>query len=199
VADVQQHPDPALSRRRRLIVACSMTCAAGFAPALAMAAGAVGTVQINQAVRPIDVVDAVRPIDLKDAVVPLEVQSTHGATSVITVSSDVLFGFNQAALTSQALRTIANLARRIPQRPGITIRVDGYTDSLGTAAYNDTLSRRRAAAVAAALERDLGSAATKVVATGHGEADPVAPNQLNGKDNPAGRAKNRRVTVGFPH
>ncbi len=175
-----------------------MIFAAAFAAALAVAAGTVGPEQLGEAVQPMDVTDAVLPIDLR-AIEPLEVQRTRGATSVITVSSDVLFAFNQATLTPPALRTIANVATRLPHRAGITIHVDGYTDSIGSDAYNDTLSRRRAATVAAALERDLGSAAPKIVATGHGEADPVAPNEVNGKDNPAGRARNRRVTIAFPH
>lgn len=38
----------------------------------------------------------------------------------------------------------------------------------------------------------------RIVARGHGAADPVAPNTVNGKDNPAGRARNRRVTIAFP-
>jgi len=197
-----------LSPRRRLIVACALTCSATVAPALALAAGTVGSTQINASVLPLDVTDAVLPIgvtdavlpiDVKTAVIPLEVESTHGATSVITVSSDVLFAFNQATLTPQALRTIANLARRIPHRPGITVHVDGYTDSIGSSAYNQTLSQRRAAAVAAELKRDLGAGTPAIDARGHGEADPVAPNVVDGKDNPAGRAKNRRVTVAFPH
>jgi outer membrane protein OmpA-like peptidoglycan-associated protein len=149
-------------------------------------------------VLPINVANAVLPIELKDAVIPLEVQSTHGATRVISVSSDVLFAFNKATLTPQALRTLADLARRIPRRPRITVHVDGYTDSIGSAADNDSLSQRRAAAVAAALKRDLGPTGPAIVARGHGEADPVAPNEPSGNDNPAGRAKNRRVTIAFP-
>jgi OOP family OmpA-OmpF porin len=37
-----------------------------------------------------------------------------------------------------------------------------------------------------------------VSSRGHGEADPVAPNSVNGEDNPSGRALNRRVTIAFP-
>lgn len=197
-----------MTPRRRLIVACALTFTATVAPALALAAGTVGSAQINasvlpldvtNAVLPLDVTDAVLPIELKSAVIPLEAESTHGATSVITVSSDVLFAFDKAALTPQALRTIANLAGRIPHRPGLTVHVDGYTDSIGTSAYNQTLSQHRAAAVAAALKRDLGAGAPAIDARGHGEANPVAPNEVNGKDNPPGRAKNRRVTIAFPH
>jgi OmpA-OmpF porin, OOP family len=188
-----------LRPHRRLIAACAIILVAAFAPARALAAGAVGQAQIKEAVLPINVADAVFPIDLKDAVIPLEIQRTHGATSVVTVSSDVLFAFNQATLTPQALRTIARLAGQIPRRAGITVHVDGYTDSIGSAAYNDALSQRRAAAVAAALRRDLAPGGPAIVARGHGEADPVAPNAVGGKDNPEGRAKNRRVTLAFPH
>jgi outer membrane protein OmpA-like peptidoglycan-associated protein len=53
--------------------------------------------------------------------------------------------------------------------------------------------------VAAALRRRLGGATPGLVVRGHGEADPVAANQhKDGSDNPAGRARNRRVTITFP-
>jgi DNA-binding response OmpR family regulator len=76
------------------------------------------------------------------------------------------------------------------------ILVDGYTDSIGSADYNLGLSRRRAAAVQQALRAAL-AGAPRIVTTGHGEADPVAPNTQNGHDNPAGRAQNRRVVISF--
>ena len=189
-----------MSPRQRLAVLCVVTSTVAFTPPVAVAAGTVGPAQINAAVLPINVADAVLPIDLGGSVQPLEVQRTQGSTSVITVSADVLFAFDTATLTPPAIRTIANVARRIPHRPGITIHVDGYTDPIGTRGYNQSLSQRRAAAVVTTLKRAIGGAGARIVAAGHGPDDPVAPDTTtDGKDNPAGRAKNRRVTIGFPH
>jgi OOP family OmpA-OmpF porin len=61
---------------------------------------------------------------------------------------------------------------------------------------NIDLSRQRAAAVVTALSADgLG---TPLIARGFGESQPVAPNAVNGKDNPAGRQLNRRVELLIP-
>ena len=79
------------------------------------------------------------------------------------------------------------------------MRVTGYTDSRGSDAYNLGLSRRRAAAVTAALHAELGTDAPRLSTRGRGEADPVAPNaKPDGTDSPRGRARNRRVEVVFP-
>ncbi len=74
-----------------------------------------------------------------------------------------------------------------------TIYVDGYTDSIGSAAYGQVLSQRRARVVADYLTSHLGNADVHVVATGYGEADPVASNATA-----AGRQANRRVTITLP-
>lgn len=73
----------------------------------------------------------------------------------------------------------------------------GHTDSIGTPAYNRGLSTRRARAVQAELRRALGGGAPPVSARGRGESDPVAANTEGGEDNPAGRARNRRVVISF--
>ena len=73
--------------------------------------------------------------------------------------------------------------------------VEGHTDSIGSDAYNQKLSERRAENVASALESG-GVSAEKVTAKGYGKRYPVAPNSNpDGTDNAAGRAKNRRVEV----
>ena len=69
-----------------------------------------------------------------------------------------------------------------------SLRIDGYTDSTGDAAYNQGLSQRRADAVRRGLLAT--SDALTIVARGHGEADPVADNATD-----SGRQQNRRVTI----
>lgn len=135
-------------------------------------------------------------LPLPRSITPLQSESASNGRVTVTLSSDVLFEFDKATLTADARRRIAELAARIRQTSG-TVRVDGYTDAKGTPAYNLRLSKARAAAVKAALEQELSGSGVRVTAIGHGEANPVAPNTIGGKDNPAGRAKNRRVTVTF--
>jgi len=109
----------------------------------------------------------------------------------------VLFAFDRASLGHDAGVLLDDTAGSIDARAHEPVAVDGYTDSKGADAYNLRLSRRRAETVQNALRQRLGSARA-LRAIGHGEADPVAPNTKDsGEDNPAGRRRNRRVTIGF--
>jgi OOP family OmpA-OmpF porin len=148
-------------------------------------------------------------VDIELPVVDLEYEtasrddSIHTAESskqvTVTLAADGLFRFDKAAVGPRARSRIAEVTARIGQADPQSISIDGYTDAKGSGAYNLALSRRRAEAVAAALRRGLGSATPRLVVRGHGEADPVAANtRRNGADNPAGRARNRRVTIVFP-
>lgn len=74
--------------------------------------------------------------------------------------------------------------------PGAKIRLDGYTDSMGTDVYNIKLSEKRATTVMNHLIKEAGVERSNITAVGHGEADPVADNRTA-----EGRAKNRRVEV----
>jgi outer membrane protein OmpA-like peptidoglycan-associated protein len=134
-------------------------------------------------------------LDLTGTVEALQTETGDGPLTKITISSDVLFAFDKAALTPVATRHLARIAERLRTATG-TVRVDGYTDAKGTNAYNAGLSRQRAESVKRELDRILGGTPA-IAATGHGEADPVAPNTEGGKDSPGGRAKNRRVVIRF--
>ena len=116
----------------------------------------------------------------------------------VTLAADVLFRFDRASLSPKARSRIEEVADRISEADPDEIRIDGYTDAKGSDAYNLRLSRRRAAAAAAALTRAVGSGAPRTATKGHGEANPVAANtKKDGSDNPRGRARNRRVTITF--
>lgn len=128
---------------------------------------------------------------LEESVVPLEHEEQNGAATTLRISSDVLFEFDSATLTPQARTHLARIAARLT---GGRTQVAGHTDSLGSPAYNKALSRRRAAAVKAEL---AGLGVKGLTARGYGETDPVAPNEVGGKDNPLGRAENRRVEIVF--
>jgi outer membrane protein OmpA-like peptidoglycan-associated protein len=109
-----------------------------------------------------------------------------------TLSGDVLFAFESAALRPAAASVLRRLLPTLAASKG-TIKVAGYTDSTGSAAANGPLSEERAAAVARWIEAEAGIPAHRVETHGHGEVDPVASNTTA-----AGRAKNRRVVVVIP-
>lgn len=138
--------------------------------------------------------DHVYDINIDDSTQTLKTEKHVGGKTAVTINSDVLFDFDKATLTAAAKKTLDGVAGRLGKAEG-AIRVDGYTDSKGGDAYNLSLSKRRAAAVRTYLAGKLSGKTIR--AAGHGEANPVAPNTRNGKDDPDGRAKNRRVTLRF--
>jgi outer membrane protein OmpA-like peptidoglycan-associated protein len=112
----------------------------------------------------------------------------------VTLNSDLAFAKNSAALSTAAKAKVAKLARQIKAaRLRGTVHINGYTDSLGSAAHGLTLSQDRAQAVAQYLRSQLGGYQIPIVAVGHGEDDPIASN-----DTEAGRQQNRRVTITLP-
>ncbi len=113
----------------------------------------------------------------------------------VTLASDVLFEFGKATLTAKARKLLAGVADQLGSGSSGPVAVTGYTDDKGTNAVNEPLSRRRADAVVAALKTRPTAAGLRYVAAGRGSADPVAPNTVQGHDDPAGRALNRRVTI----
>jgi outer membrane protein OmpA-like peptidoglycan-associated protein len=112
----------------------------------------------------------------------------------LDLSTDVLFDRGSAVLSGRARSAIAEVARVMRARDvrGV-VRVNGYTDNLGSAAYGMTLSRQRAEAVAAALRPQLRGVQVTLRSQGLGEANPVASNATE-----TGRQRNRRVTIVLP-
>jgi outer membrane protein OmpA-like peptidoglycan-associated protein len=125
--------------------------------------------------------------------IPTEIRQTP--RGVVVISRNVLFSFDSDALTPQARREIERMAFVLnhPQAAARRITLEGHTDAIGTEVYNLDLSRRRAEGVAQELVA-RGVQRDRLSAEGFGKQRPVAPNTLpDGKDNPAGRALNRRV------
>ncbi|MBD7920551.1 OmpA family protein [Xanthomonas bonasiae] len=112
---------------------------------------------------------------------------------LITLNDRVLFDFDKSQIRADAATVLDTLATALGTVQARDLEVGGHTDSKGSDDYNQVLSERRAAAVLEALRaRGL---ALKASAKGYGESRPVAPNQLQGQDNPAGRQLNRRVEI----
>ena len=111
---------------------------------------------------------------------------------VVTLEDRVLFDFDRSEIRPDAAKVLDALAAALGKIPVRTLEVRGHTDAKGSEDYNQALSMRRASAVSAALrDRGAGGATAK----GYGESQPVAPNELGGRDNPAGRQLNRRVEI----
>lgn len=107
----------------------------------------------------------------------------------VTLSGEVSFAFDSAALTPAAEVTLDDVAQRLREHTDVRIRIEGHTDSRGSAQYNLRLSEQRAQAVLDYLQSQ-GVDSTRMSAVGHGEERPVASN-----DTDEGRALNRRVEI----
>jgi outer membrane protein OmpA-like peptidoglycan-associated protein len=117
----------------------------------------------------------------------LETRDT--ARGLIVNMSDVLFDFNKYTLRPAAREKLAKISGIILSHPGLRLEVDGYTDSIGSDAYNLKLSDSRAGAVQQYLVQE-GIAQDNVTARGFGKDNPVASNNTA-----SGRQSNRRVEL----
>ncbi|OZY60566.1 hypothetical protein CJF39_05095 [Pseudomonas lundensis] len=130
-------------------------------------------------------------LDARDAQIKqlrgLNAKQTERGTLV--TFGDVLFDFDQASLKANSRDSVTTLANYLIKNPDRKVIVEGYTDSKGSAAYNQGLSERRANAVKNALVR-AGVEPSRIVAQGYGKEYPVADNASS-----SGRAQNRRVEV----
>lgn len=101
---------------------------------------------------------------------------------------DVLFEFDSSRLTGGARSIVRDIAK-VARDSGRNLAVEGHTDSVGTAQYNQRLSEQRADEVADELE-SLGISRRAISSRGFGKSRPVASNSTA-----EGRSKNRRVEV----
>ena len=116
----------------------------------------------------------------------------------IELPADILFDFDRSDIRAEAAIALAAAADIIRASAKGTVRIDGHTDSKGTAAHNQTLSSGRAQSVKAWLVENGGLAKVKFVLKGFGATKPAAPNtKADGSDDPAGRQLNRRVEIVF--
>lgn len=127
-------------------------------------------------------------------------QGGSATQGVVSLAADVLFEFDSATLTPASQAVVSQAAQILADKadPSQPVAVIGYTDAKGSDSYNADLSRRRAQAVADALEANPGAAKLTLQPQGRGAADPVAPNaRPDGADDPEGRALNRRVELSY--
>ncbi|MFZ7110860.1 MAG: OmpA family protein [Desulfatiglandales bacterium] len=113
----------------------------------------------------------------------------EGNLLAITFKSDFVFGTDSAQINPGLMPEIQRIARIMAEYPQTLIRVEGHTDSTGTAAYNMKLGQRRADAVRDLLIQN-GVAPERMEAVSFGEDQPIADNTT-----PEGRQLNRRVEI----
>jgi len=109
-------------------------------------------------------------------------------TDVAEITLAVKFDTNKAIVKPEYFDEIKRVATFMNQYENTKVVVVGHTDARGSASYNQALSERRAAAVAAVLVREHGVSSSRVSSRGAGESAPIASN-----DTEEGRAQNRRV------
>ena len=107
----------------------------------------------------------------------------------IDINTPILFDFNKSSIHISSYPLLNEASKELREENDLYIRVDAYTDAIGSAAYNQKLSIRRADAVRAYL-KSKGVNTAKVKVYGHGKTDPVASN-----DTEEGRSKNRRAVM----
>ena len=122
------------------------------------------------------------------------ISDPNGFGFTIGLAGDYLFGFDESALTEEAREALSEVLVLYNEYEGTAIAIAGHTDSKGSDTYNQTLSERRATVVSQWFA-DNGIDESLITAQGFGEAQPVAENELDGRDNPEGRSQNRRVEI----
>lgn len=108
----------------------------------------------------------------------------------VTISGDAFFDTNKSAFRKEAQPELEKYAARVRNVSSVeAVQITGFTDSTGTADYNQKLSEQRAATVKDFLVKN-GIDPSKITILGKGASDPVADNSTK-----EGRAKNRRVEI----
>lgn len=106
----------------------------------------------------------------------------------VKITLKVYFDFDKAELKPESHQALADAAKIMRENPSIKVEIQGHTDNMGSADYNQRLSMRRAQAVVDYLVSKLGIEAKRLTPKGFGFTKPIASN-----DTDEGRAQNRRV------
>ncbi|MCC5793469.1 MAG: OmpA family protein [Chromatiales bacterium] len=134
---------------------------------------------------------ALEAAELRRQIEALEARETE--RGLVLTLGDVLFDTAQSDIKAGATSNLVKLAEFLRQYPERGVVIEGHTDNVGSAAYNQALSERRADAVKSWLMQQ-GIASRRMVTSGKGLHQPVADNATA-----TGRQLNRRVEVIIEH
>lgn len=112
------------------------------------------------------------------------------ASSGRYIARGILFDTDSDAIKPESAPVIRQIAKGLETNPNLKLLIEGHTDSVGDAAHNMDLSKRRAEAVRSVLISQFNVDAARLTAAGLGSTKPVDTN-----DTPQGRAQNRRVEL----
>jgi len=112
------------------------------------------------------------------------------AKNVVTV----YFDFDKSNLKPAEVKKLNSICTELKKSPETTIQISGYTDGLGSDAYNKILSNKRAVACANFL-LSKGVDTSRITYESFGKCCPVEMEKINGRDNPYGRSRNRRALI----
>ena len=127
--------------------------------------------------------------DAGNAAVPAPLAAGATPAAAFPDLGTVHFDTDKATLTPDGTATLQKAAAAMKGNPNVHLRLEGYTDSTGTAPHNDTLSDQRARTVVDFLSAQ-GIDRSRLTGEGFGAAKPVDSN-----DTAQGKADNRRVEL----
>jgi outer membrane protein OmpA-like peptidoglycan-associated protein len=107
----------------------------------------------------------------------------------LTFDSQLLFDFGKSDLKASNKEDLRKLAETLKENPDTELLIVGHTDNVGSDAFNQTLSKKRAAAVSNYLS-SLGISKLRLSTVGKGEEQPIVSNETE-----ANRTQNRRVEI----
>lgn len=119
----------------------------------------------------------------------LEISLTPIASGEEFVFENIFFDFDKDELKPESKSSLLRLMEFLKENPSVRIQINGHTDNVGSQAYNQSLSQRRAESVKNFL-LSKGIPDARLKAEGRGDAEPIRPN-----DTPENRALNRRITI----
>jgi outer membrane protein OmpA-like peptidoglycan-associated protein len=130
---------------------------------------------------------AAEAAELQRQIAALQAEITD--RGLVLTLGNVLFGFDSANLQAGATGSLDRLVTFLKEYPTRNASIEGHTDSVGNADYNQRLSQRRAESVRSYLVQQ-GIGRERLTASGLGQTQPVASN-----DSDSGRQLNRRVEI----
>jgi len=109
-------------------------------------------------------------------------------TEPVSIKLDILFDTGKSVVKPKYHNEIKKVADFMKQHPDAKMEIQGHTDNVGGAAFNQKLSQARADSVMKYLTTKFGIAKDRLTAVGYGETKPIASNATK-----AGKQQNRRV------